>query len=317
MNLEDLKTELAKQEKALANPKLFALMGDKIQAKIDGLKKQISDMESVANEKVDDAEKKIDEAEKKVEEAETKEEKKEAQAELKEAKEEKKEAVAEVKEVEKVAEKIEKVEKKAEEKAEAVVRDGKRRVGRPRIEKMPVVKGKHGGKRVGAGRKKKATSEKRIVKPKKYKPSSTKPVFVRKAKPAKPAVVKEKVKTVRAFGQTVEYKNDSEFCRKLISAFKKRRSVYKKSKKKTRPVFGIITSKIKDAVTKAIDNTPKKEIENNPKAFLAKAQRLEKSAIKFLEDFKAILGSDFKKSEISAEFGELEKSIKKMVAKYK
>lgn len=314
MNLEQLKSELAKQEKALANPKLFALMGDKIQAKIDGLKKQISDMESVANEKVEDAEKKIDEAEKKVEQAETKEEKKEAQAELKEAKEEKKEAVAEVKEVEAVADKIEKVEKKAEEKAEAVVRDGKRRVGRPRIEKMPVIKGKHGGKRVGAGRKKKATSAKRIVKPKKYKPSSTKPVFVRKAKPA---VVKEKVKTLRVFGQTVEYKNDTEFCSKLIKAFKKRRSVYKKSKKKTRPVFGIITSKIKDAVTKAIDNTPKKQIESNPKAFLAKAQRLEKSAIKFLEDFKAILGSDYKKSEISAEFGELEKSIKKMVAKYK
>ena len=59
MNLEQLKSELAKQEKALANPKLFALMGDKIQAKIDGLKKQISDMESVANEKVEDAEKKL------------------------------------------------------------------------------------------------------------------------------------------------------------------------------------------------------------------------------------------------------------------
>lgn len=317
MTVEEIKSKISTLEKGLTNPQISDAIKEGMKKGIEKLKKDLEALEGKAEEKVEEAEKKIDEAEKKVEEAETKEEKKEAQAELKEAKEEKKEAVAEVKEVEKVAEKIEKVEKKAEEKAEAVVRDGKRRVGRPRIEKMPVIKGKHGGKRVGAGRKKKATSAKRIVKPKKYKPSSTKPVFVRKAKPAKPAVVKEKVKTLRVFGQTVEYKNDTEFCSKLIKAFKKRRSVYKKSKKKTRPVFGIITSKIKDAVTKAIDNTPKKQIESNPKAFLAKAQRLEKSAIKFLEDFKAILGSDYKKSEISAEFGELEKSIKKMVAKYK
>lgn len=314
MTVEEIKSKISTLEKGLSNPQISDAIKEGMKKGIEKLKKDLEALEDKAEVKVGEAEKKVEEAEKKVEQAETKQEKKEAQAELKEAKEDKKEAVAEVNKVEKVAEKIEKVEAKVEQKTEAIVREGKRSVGRPRIEKMPVIKGKHGGKRIGAGRKVKATSEKRIVKPKKYKPSSTKPVFVRKAKPS---VVKEKVKTVRAFGQTVEYKNDSEFCRKLIGAFKKRRSVYKKSKKKTRPVFGIITSKIKDAVTKAIDNTPKKEIENNPKAFLAKAQRLEKSAIRFLEDFKAILGSDFKKSEISSEFGELEKSIKKMVAKYK
>jgi hypothetical protein len=37
--------------------------------------------------------------------------------------------------------------------------------------------------------------------------------------------------------------------------------------------------------------------------------------MRFLEDFKAILGSDYKKSEITAEFGELEKSIKAFVSR--
>lgn len=43
MNIEEIKTELARQEKALANSRLFALMGEKIQLKVDGLKNQLSE----------------------------------------------------------------------------------------------------------------------------------------------------------------------------------------------------------------------------------------------------------------------------------
>jgi hypothetical protein len=73
---------------------------------------------------------------------------------------------------------------------------------------------------------------------------------------------------------------------------------------------------VKNAVSKALHSVSEKEIEKNPKAFLAKAERLEKSAIRFLEDFKSILGSDYKKSEITSEFGDLEKSIKAFVGKF-
>ncbi len=279
---------------------------------LEKAKKELAELQSSASVAVDEAEKKVDEAE-------TKKEKEEAKEELKEASKAKKD-------IKKVAEKVEKIEVKADvvEKKIKDKRGGKRpNAGRKAssIPKMPKEKKERGGKRLNAGRKK-GSSPTKIVKPKNYVAGKDAPVFVKRAivkkgKKAVPAKV-EKVKKVRAFGQVVEYKNNSEFCSQLLKAFKKRKSVSKKlGNKKTRPVFGIITTKIKDAVTKAIDNTPKKDIEANPKAFLAKAERLEKSAIRFLEDFKAILGSDFKKSEITSEFGDLEKSIKQMISKYK
>lgn len=370
MNIEEIKAQIAKEEKALSNPKLMALMGDKIQAKIDGLKKQLSDLEGKA-------EKKIESAEKKVDDAETKSEKKEAEAELKEAKKE-------AKEVEKVSEKVDKVEKvvekkvefasdierikaelakeekalsnpkllalmgskiqskidglkkqlseleaeskeekkevsKATDKAETIserikrIHGGKREgAGRkPVINRMEKPKGAWGGGGRGAGRKKKASTPTKMVKP-----------TTKIAKISKPAVEKTegevKKKSVRAFGQTVTYTNDGDFCRQLIKAFKKRRLASKKEgkRRKTKPVFGVITTSVKNAVSKALHSVPKSVIEDNPKQFLAKATRLEKSAIRFLEDFKNILGSDFKKAEITSEFGELETAIKQFVAKF-
>jgi len=314
--IKELKQVISDTEESLKDPsissdaELVTLLNDEL-AKA---KKELEALEAEAS-------KAIEEAEAKVKEAETKEEKKEAKEELADAKKD-------AKEVEKVSDKIEKVEdkvEKAEKKAKAHGGAGRGQGRKPSsIPKMPKEKGVRGGKRAGSGRPKKATSPTKMVKPKGYKPRKDTPVFVKRkvvkkvAKKAVPVKKAEKIKSVRAFGQKVEYRNDAEFCSKLISAFKKRKAVSKKyGKKKTRPVFGVITSHIKDAVTRAIDNTPKKTIEANPKAFLAKAQRLEKSAIRFLEDFKAILGSDFKKSEISSEFGDLEKSIKKLVSKYK
>jgi hypothetical protein len=323
---------------------------------LEKAKKELAELQSSASVAVDEAEKKVDEAETKKEKEEAKEELKEASKAKKDIKKvaekvEKIEVKADVvekkikdkrggkrpnaglkeaskakKDIKKVAEKVEKIEVKADvvEKKIKDKRGGKRpNAGRKAssIPKMPKEKKERGGKRLNAGRKK-GSSPTKIVKPKNYVAGKDAPVFVKRAivkkgKKAVPAKV-EKVKKVRAFGQVVEYKNNSEFCSQLLKAFKKRKSVSKKlGNKKTRPVFGIITTKIKDAVTKAIDNTPKKDIEANPKAFLAKAERLEKSAIRFLEDFKAILGSDFKKSEITSEFGDLEKSIKQMISKYK
>jgi hypothetical protein len=139
-----------------------------------------------------------------------------------------------------------------------------------------------------------------------------------KATPLATPSVKAKVKTARAFGQVIEYKNDVEFCAKLKAAFKKRRAAAKSTsgkRRKTKPVFGVITNSVKNAVSKALHSVSTKEIEKNPKQFLAKAERLEKSAMRFLEDFKSILGNDFKKSNITSEFGELEKAIKQFVAK--
>jgi small-conductance mechanosensitive channel len=300
MTIEELKSKIEKAEKSLSSPMLQAnpAVLESVKKNIENYKKQLAELEAKTEKKVEQAEKKIEQTEKKVEQAETEKEKKEAKAELKQAQEEIKKVEEEVKEVEKVTEQISKVEKKA----------------------------KHGGSGRGQGRKKgsknkKSSSVTKMVKPAKYKPKRPVRKFVKRVvvkKKAKVAVKPaEKMKSVRAFGQNVQYKNDAEFCKKLINAFKKRKAVSKKLRKKTKPVFGIITTKVKDAVSKAIDNTPKNVIEKNPKAFLAKAQRLEKSAIRFLEDFKAILGADFKKSEISAEFGDLEKSIKKLVAKYK
>lgn len=299
MTIEELKSKIEKAEKSLSSPMLQANPSilESVKKNIENYKKQLAELEAKTEKKVEQAEKKVEQTEKKVEQAETEKEKKEAKVELKKAQEEIKKVEEEVKEVEKATEQIEKVEKKV----------------------------KHGGAGRGQGRKKgsknkKATSPTKMVKPSKYKPKRAVRKFVKrtvikkKAKAVKPA---EKMKSVRVFGQNVQYKNNAEFCSKLINAFKKRKAVSKKLRKKTKPVFGVITTKVKDAVSKAIDNTPKNVIEKNPKAFLAKAQRLEKSAIRFLEDFKAILGSDFKKSEINAEFGDLEKSIKKLVSKYK
>lgn len=166
---------------------------------------------------------------------------------------------------------------------------------------------------------KNATMDKLAISKRKMKAPVKAPVkAVVKATPSATPSVKAKVKTARAFGQVIEYKNDVEFCAKLKAAFKKRRAAAKSAggkRRKTKPVFGVITNSVKNAVSKALHSVSTKEIEKNPKQFLAKAERLEKSAMRFLEDFKSILGNDFKKSNITSEFGELEKAIKQFVAK--
>lgn len=310
MTIEELKSKIEKAEKSLSNPMLQSNPSilESVKKNIENYKKQLAELESKASDKVDEAKQKVDEAE-------TPKEKKEAQQEVKEAKKEEEEAKKVKEDIKQAEQEI----KDAEKKIHGGRRDGS---GRPRVMRPERPKMPRGGRRLGAGRKK-ASSPTKIRKPEgiKVKPMAKrvrrKKVSRKPVKAAAPKrVVKEEMKTVRAFGQSIQYKNNAEFCKKLIGAFKKRKKVSRGKKRKTKPVFGIITSDVKNAVSKALHSVPKKQIEKNPKEFLAKAQRLEKSAIKFLEDFKAILGSDYKKSEITSEFGELEKSIKSFVAKY-
>jgi hypothetical protein len=308
-SLEEIKADLAKSEKMLA----IAIKQNAIEVVMKNAESKVAKYKAELEELEKDAEKAVEKAEKKAEEAETKSEKKEAKKEVKEAKEE-------VKEVEKVAEKVEKVAEKVDkaiEKSEKATKGGAREgSGRPKvIGRMEKPKGTWGGSGRGAGR---------MPKRKKTMPVPTnvkqEKLAISKRTAAKSAKAKAdaKIKTARAFGQVIEYKNDAEFCSKLKAAFKKRRAAAKANsgkRRKTKPVFGVITTSVKNAVSKALHSVPTKEIEKNPKQFLVKAERLEKSAIRFLEDFKSILGNDYKKSEITSEFGELEKAIKQFVAK--
>ena len=331
--INELKKEIAEAEEQLKDPDINS-DAELVTLLNEGLAEAKTKLESLEKESA----KAVDVAEKKVKEAKTEGDKtavKEAVAELKDAK-------ADEKEVGKMADKIEKVEDKAE-KAEAKVKAGHggagRGQGRKRIEREPREKSSHGGAGRGQGRK--ASSPNKMVKPKGMKVVVTlarkrkaKPVTAKKKQTVRERLKsvavkpkqtvrqkliesKKKMKTVRAFGQVVEYKNEAEFCHQLIKAFKKRKEQSKKGgkRRKTKPVFGAIATSVKSAVSKALHNVSEKSIERNPKAFLANAQKLEKSAIRFLEDFKSILGADYKKSEISAEFGELEKSIKAFVAR--
>jgi hypothetical protein len=320
--IKELKSDIADAENQLKDPdissdaEIVELLNDAIKK----MQKEIEELEVASAKEVFVAEKNVMKAEKNVMKAETKTEKADAKEQLKEAKEVKKEAEKDVKEIEKIADKVDKVADKVDKVADT--KPSKKVIGR--MEKKWSGKAKEVAAKTAAAaaikvKKAKASTAKVMVAPKDVKVEKlavSKRKMKAKAK-AQQAVVKSKVKTARAFGQVIEYKNDVEFCDKLKAAFKKRRAAAKLGgkRRKTKPVFGLITTSVKNAVSKALYSVPTKEIEKNPKQFLVKAERLEKSAMRFLEDFKSILGSDFKKSEITSEFGELEKVIKQFVAK--
>jgi hypothetical protein len=316
MTLEELKTKLQKAENSISSPMLQSNPSilESVKANIEIYKKQIAELESKATTEVNKTEKKVEATEKKVEEAKTPAQEKKAENENEKAKEDLKKAESEKKEAEKKVEaakdlkaKADDVEKKA--KATSVLK-----IKKPKGKEVKPVE----SRKVKIRKLKKMSKlKKQDLRPKAVAKKAA-PVAVKKAPVAvKKAPKKEASKTVRAFGQSIEYKNNAEFCKKLITALKNRKTTSKAGgKRKTRPVFGVITNKVKDAVTQAYGSkSAKKQIEENPRQFLAKAQRLEKSAMSFLEDFKSILGNDYKKSEITSEFRELEKYIKNLVTK--
>lgn len=305
--IKELKLIISDTESSLKDQ---AIMSDNDLVKIlntslDEAKKELEDLEAEAEKAVEKAKNEVDAAKK--------EGNKGAE---KKAKKELKDAIKEEKEVEKLQDKVESTEKKvdkAEKKAHGGAGRGQGR--KPNPNKVVKVKGQRGGKRVGAGRKVEAkaalkkTMKAMVVSKKKSR---------KLMKPAKAALVKKsKEKSIKAFGQTVTFKNDAEFCSALIKAFKKRRSVYKAKGKRTRPVFGIITANVKNAVSKAMHSVSAESIAKNPKQIISKFQRLETKAIAFLDAFKDVLGSDFKKSEISKDFGDIDAAIKNLIKKYK
>ncbi len=154
-------------------------------------------------------------------------------------------------------------------------------------------------------------------------PLTDKPVkVVKKAAPVKkkvPVVKKPSVKKVFIVDGKEINENDVNFCEKVLSAWKKRRKLAKTaaSTYRTKSVMRIITEKVADTIEKAVNNVSAEEIKKNPKAFLSKVDKLEKSAVEFLNNFKEVLGVDFDKSEIKKEFDEFEKMIKSKVGSFK
>ena len=324
MTIEELKLKIEKAEKSLESDmvKSSHSITESIKLRIESYKKDLIALEESAKKeaekaekKVESTEKKVEATEKKVEEAKNPAQEKKAENENEKAKEDLKKAESEKKEAEKKVEaakdlkaKVADVEKKA--KATSVLK-----IKKPKGKEVKPVE----SRKVKIRKLKKMSKlKKQDLRPKAAVKKAVATVAVKKAPVAvKKAPKKEASKTVRAFGQSIEYKNNAEFCKKLITALKNRKTTSKAGgKRKTRPVFGVITNKVKDAVTQAYGSkSAKKQIEENPRQFLAKAQRLEKSAMSFLEDFKSILGNDYKKSEITSEFRELEKYIKNLVTK--
>ena len=129
-------------------------------------------------------------------------------------------------------------------------------------------------------------------------------------------------KTPRVKKTYVAKKKDSDAepdCDTLIAKFRERRAKAKANagKRKTTPVFRKIASDVVDAVEKAIKNVPTETLKASPKETIQKFGKLRKSAETFLNDFRAILGSDYQKAQADAELKQLETLIDKLVKKYK
>jgi len=107
-------------------------------------------------------------------------------------------------------------------------------------------------------------------------------------------------------------------CDDLLKAWQERRRAAKKSAKKakTRSVMSIIADKVEDAVAKAIKTMPASDIKANPERAINRFEKLESSMQKFLQDFRTVLGDDYKASEVSDAVKHIEDLIKKLKARY-
>ena len=306
-SIEELNQIIKDTEESLKDPsitddaELVVLLNEELsKAKLD-----LEKLETEANKAKEDAEQKLKDAKK---DGDKNAEKK--------AKETLVDATNTVKEIGKVGDKLEKTGDKVDTAEEKAKKHGGHRQGagrKPSPDKVVKPKGKRGGFRKGAGRKPVKTGAKKTMKV----VSVSKKKGRKLMKPSKAvAIQKSKEKSVTAFGQTVKFKNDAEFCIQLIKAFKKRRLVYKTKRTRTKPVFAIVTSKTADALNKAVHNLTPKQIKSNPKKVMADLKNAEKKAKEFLESLKPLMGSDYKHSEIAKEFGEIEQVIKRVFAKY-
>jgi len=170
-------------------------------------------------------------------------------------------------------------------------------------------------KKVKAKKIKVSRPAKKVKKAKKVKA----PVKVVKVKPtAKPAKAE---KTVTFNGKTYTEK-DKEFCEVLLKKWHGRKASMKKATKKfkTKSISHKIGSDVASAVTKTIDHvvkTHEKQIEKNPQVFITKFERLDSAASKFVVALKAVLGDDYKSSQIKTEMDDIEKAIDKLKSRFK
>lgn len=113
-------------------------------------------------------------------------------------------------------------------------------------------------------------------------------------------------------------KGDEPSCDDLLKAWNERRSAAKKSAKKakTRSVFAIIADKVEDAVTKAIKTVPASDIKADPQKAINRFEKLEASMQHFLQDFRTVLGDDYKASEVTDAVKHIEDLIKKLKTRY-
>lgn len=115
-----------------------------------------------------------------------------------------------------------------------------------------------------------------------------------------------------------EFDMDSrEFCDALLAQYKRRHADAKKNKMqaKTTPVFSQITTKISSGVAKAIKTSVsenKAEIKKNPEKYIEKYEKLAKSAAAFAQEFKSVMGDDYKSTEIDDLKKELNAIIEKI-----
>ena len=165
-------------------------------------------------------------------------------------------------------------------------------------------------------------------KPKKKVKKASKPVKkVKEVKKASKPVKKGKNKPVKAektvtFGGKTYTQKDKDFCDILRKKWNARKEAMAKSNKKykTKTISEKVGEDVADAVTKTIQHafdTQKKSIEKNPKAFVAKMERVENDADKFLNSLKSLLGSDYKSTQIKAEMAIIEKAIANIKAELK
>lgn len=139
--------------------------------------------------------------------------------------------------------------------------------------------------------------------------------FVVKVKKAK---VAKSTKTVVHDGKTYTEK-DKEFCQILLKKFAERRAQMEKANKKhkTVSVSSKISRGVAHAIEVAIDNVSDKKIKASPTAFINKIEKLEEAGITFLNACKSILGDDFNKADIKAEFAAITEMVDKIKSKYK
>lgn len=164
-------------------------------------------------------------------------------------------------------------------------------------------------KKRGKGRPKKEDSSesKKMIKPKGVKEIQ------------KPKDTKKSSKKLTVKYHDKEYtEDDKEFCDILIKSMKERKEKMKKAAKrhKTVSISMAIGSKIADAVEKAIDNVDKNELKSKPKLFIAKFEKIEKTANEFINSFKSILGEDYDSEDIKTDLKSISDLIDKIKSKY-